>query len=375
MANLINSAFSDDDRAHMRSALSLAKRGLGTVAPNPAVGCVLVRPDLGENGRVVGRGFTQPAGRPHAETQALKQAGELAAGSDAYVTLEPCNHHGQTSPCTEALIDAGVSTVTIALTDPDPRVQGAGIERLKQAGIDVRIGLFEDDARHINAGFLSVQERRQPWVTLKIATSADGMIAAEKGVPLWITGAAARARGHLIRARNDGILTGVGTVVADDPQLTCRLPGMEHQSPRRFIIDPQARMSPDTNILKPSNGRASAVYVAEGADHSFANTGAEIIPMQTRDGRFNISAILQDLGSRGITRLMVEGGQGINDAFLAADLIDEITWFRAPAVIGSNGVAAFSIKSIKSPDLSGDFAHTETIELDDDRLERYLRVR
>ncbi len=375
MANLINSPFSDDDRAHMRAALSLAKRGLGIVAPNPAVGCVIVRPDLGVNGRVVGRGFTQSGGRPHAETEALRQAGDLAAGSHVYVTLEPCNHHGQTGPCTVALISAGVSAVTIALTDPDPRVMGSGIERLKHAGIVVRTSLNDNDARRINAGFIRVQEHGRPWVTLKIATSADGMIAAEKGVPLWITGAAARARGHLIRAQNDGILTGVGTVVADDPQLTCRLPGLEHQSPRRFIVDPQARMSPDAQILKPSNDSASAVYVAEGAGHSFDNTGADIIPMPAQDGRFDMSVILQDLGTRGITRLMVEAGQGINDAFMAADLIDEIAWFRAPTNIGTDGVSVFSSKEIESPDQSDDFERIETIDLDDDRLERYLRVR
>lgn len=376
MASPINSVFSDDDRAHMRTALSLAKRGLGNVAPNPAVGCVLVRSDLGEKGRVVGRGFTQSGGRPHAETEALKQAGILANSSHAYVTLEPCNHHGQTGPCTEALIQAGISAVTIALIDPDPRVQGSGTQRLKDAGIDVRTGLFMEEARNINAGFLSVQERGRPWVTVKIATSADGMIAAEKGVPLWITGTAARARGHLIRAQNDGILTGVGTVIADDPQLTCRLPGLEHQSPRRFIIDPKARMSPDAHILKLLSGdQATVVYVAKGADHSFAGTGADIVPTPAHNERFDMLAMLQDIGSRGITRLMVEAGQGINDAFLAADLIDEIAWFRAPTVIGAGGVSAFSSKSIERPDQSADFERTETISLDDDQLERYLRVR
>lgn len=376
MASPINSVFSDDDHAHMRAALSLAKRGLGNVAPNPAVGCVLVRPDLGLNSRVVGRGFTQTGGRPHAETEALKQAGSLAKSSHAYVTLEPCNHHGQTGPCTDALINAGVSAVTIALTDPDPRVQGSGIQRLIDAGIEVRTGLFMEESRHINAGFLSVQERDYPWVTVKVATSADGMIAVEKGVPLWITGTASRARGHLIRAQNDGILTGVGTIIADDPQLTCRLPGLEHQSPRRFIIDPKARMSPDAKILKPScDGQVTVVYVAKDTDHSFTDTGADIVTIPAHDGRFSILAILQDISSRGITRLMVEAGQGINDAFLTAGLIDEIAWFRAPTVIGADGAPAFTSKGIESPDQSADFERTETISLDDDQLERYLRVR
>jgi diaminohydroxyphosphoribosylaminopyrimidine deaminase/5-amino-6-(5-phosphoribosylamino)uracil reductase len=371
MANPINSVFTDDDRAHMRAALSLAKRAIGTVAPNPAVGCVLFRPDLGADGRVVGRGFTQPGGRPHAETEAIHQAGDLASSAHAYVTLEPCNHQGQTGPCTEALIDAGISGVTVALTDPDPRVQGSGINRLKDAGLDVRIGLLEDEARTINAGFLSIQERRRPWVTLKVATSADGMIAAEKGVPLWITGSAARARGHLIRSQNDAILTGVGTVVADNPQMTCRLPGLEHRSPRRYVIDPQARMSPDAEILKPVNGHQTVVFTgAETADRRVGGQ-AEANPQPLVDGRFDISRLLEIIAMRGITRLMVEGGQGINDAFLSAGLIDEIAWFRAKTDIGASGVSAFSHGT---PDNSPDFQCVSTIDLDGDRLERYLRV-
>lgn len=372
MAKPINLAFSDDDRAHMRAALSLAKRGLGTVAPNPAVGCVLFRPDLGVNGRVVGRGFTQPGGRPHAETEAIKQAGEHATNAHAYVTLEPCNHQGQTGPCTEALISAGISTITIALTDPDPRVQGSGIQRLKDAGIDVRTGLLENDARAVNAGFLSVQEHGQPWITLKVATSADGMIAAEKGVPLWITGAAARAHGHLIRAQNDAILTGVGTVVADNPQMTCRLPGLEHRSPLRFVIDPQARMAPNAQILQPLDRQPTVVFIGADAQLTSNNLDADIILLPLTDGRFAISDVLEAVAERGITRLMIEGGQGINDAFMSADVIDEIAWFRAPSIIGSNGVRAFSRHC---PDQSKDYRLKDTIALDDDRLERYVRVR
>ena len=371
MANPINSVFTDDDRAHMRAALSLAKRGLGTVAPNPAVGCVLFRPDLGINGRVVGRGFTQPGGRPHAETEAIQKAGSFASGAHAYVTLEPCNHQGQTGPCTEALIDAGVGAVTVALTDPDPRVQGGGIARLKDAGLDVRTGLLEEQARAINSGFLSVQERGRPWVTLKVATSADGMIAAEKGVPLWITGAVARARGHLIRAQNDAILTGVGTVVADNPQMTCRLPGLEQRSPHRFVIDPQARISPDADILKPLNGQKTIVFTGEKADTGLSEADVEITPQPLVDGRFNISDLLETMAKSGMTRVMVEAGQGVNDAFLSAGLIDEIAWFRAPTNIGPKGVSAFSQDT---PDKSPDFKCISTIDLDGDRLERYLRV-
>jgi diaminohydroxyphosphoribosylaminopyrimidine deaminase/5-amino-6-(5-phosphoribosylamino)uracil reductase len=371
MANPINSVFTDDDRVHMRAALSLAKRAVGTVAPNPAVGCVLFRPDLGDKGRVVGRGFTQPGGRPHAETKAIDHAGDLASGAHAYVTLEPCNHKGQTGPCTEALIDAGIRTVTVALTDPDPRVQGGGIERIKDAGLEVRTGLLEDDARAINAGFLSVQERGRPWVTLKVATSADGMIAAEKGVPLWITGAAARARGHLIRAQNDAILTGVGTVMADNPQMNCRLPGLEHRSPHRFVIDPQARMSPDAEILKPLNGTKTVVFRGKGADTGLLAADVEIIPQPMVGGRFDILSLLRTMANSGMTRVMVEAGQGVNDAFLSSGLIDEIAWFRAPTNIGPSGISAFSRGA---PDNSPDFERVSTIDLDGDQLERYLRV-
>lgn len=375
MAKPINSAFSENDRALMRAALSLASRGVGNVAPNPAVGCILFRPDLGNDGRVVGRGWTQPGGRPHAETEAIKQAGDYAAQAHAYVTLEPCNHHGQTGPCTEALISAGITSVTVALTDPDPRVSGTGIERLKNAGIEVRAGLLEREARTLNAGFLSVLERQRPWVTLKVATSSDGMIAAEKGVPLWITGAAARARGHLIRAQNDAILTGVGTVVADNPQMTCRLSGLEDRSPVRVVIDPNGRMSPDARILKPTNEQLTIVFSGETTASNHLDRAAGIVILPTNSGRFEIPDMLETLARRGITRSMVEGGQGINDSFLDADMIDEITWFRAPTIIGSHGVSAFSKTGTESPDQSPDFQLTTTIDLDDDRLERYVRVR
>lgn len=376
-----NPVFSEHDRAHMRAALTLARRGLGNVAPNPAVGCVLVRPDLGANGRVVGRGWTQPDGRPHAETEAIRRAAELAKSSHAYVTLEPCNHEGQTGPCTEALIAAGISAVTIALSDPDPRVQGAGIQRLTEAGLIVRTGLLEDEARALNAGFLSVQERGRPWVTLKVATSADGMIAAKKGEQLWITGPEARKRGHLIRSQHDGILTGVGTIIADDPQLTCRLPGLEKQSPRRFILDTRLRTPEAAQIFGGPGQPETTIFIGETtADVTTATyrrlTGTNrIVRIEDIDGHIDLGALTGELAKQGITRLMVEGGQGINTAFLAADLIDEIVWFRAPNNIGKHGVRAFSVEESKYPDQYSAFTLRSVINLDDDRLERYLRVR
>ncbi|MCK5275514.1 MAG: bifunctional diaminohydroxyphosphoribosylaminopyrimidine deaminase/5-amino-6-(5-phosphoribosylamino)uracil reductase RibD, partial [Alphaproteobacteria bacterium] len=217
----------------MRAALALAGRGLGRVWPNPAVGCVLVDRD----GRVTGRGWTQPGGRPHAETEALARAGGAAKGATAYVTLEPCVHHGQTPPCADALIEAGVARVIAATEDPDPRVKGGGLGRLRDAGIAVEAGLLREEAELLNAGYLMRQREGRPVVTLKLATTLDGRIATHAGESRWITGEAARARGHMMRARHDAIMVGIGTALADNPTLTCRLPGLEDRSPVRIVVD------------------------------------------------------------------------------------------------------------------------------------------
>ncbi len=216
----------------MRAALALARRGLGRVWPNPAVGCVLVRDD-----HVIGRGWTRAGGRPHAEAEALMRAGEAASGATAYITLEPCAHTGKTPPCAEALIGAGVKRAVIAVEDPDPRVSGKGIEMLKEAGMEVAIGIGEKEAKRLNAGFFSRITRGRPLITLKTATTLDGRIATGTGDSRWITGPGARRRGHMMRAMNDAVLTGIGTVLADDPSLTCRLPGLEDRSPVRIVVD------------------------------------------------------------------------------------------------------------------------------------------
>src|SRR5215475_2950035 len=227
-----------DDAGHMAAALDLARRGLGRVWPNPAVGCVLVR-----QGRVVGRGWTQPGGRPHAETEALHRAGAAAKGATAYVTLEPCSHHGRTPPCADALIAAGIARAVVAMEDPDPRVSGAGLARLREAGIKVDLGLGESEAGEINAGFfLRIRERR-PLITLKLAMTLDGRIATRSGESRWITGEAARARAHLLRAQHDAVMVGSGTVLADDPLLNVRLPGLGRQSPLRIVLDGRMRLS------------------------------------------------------------------------------------------------------------------------------------
>jgi len=374
-------AFGPADHAWMRAALALAKRGLGRVAPNPAVGCILVRPDLGDphsGGRVVGRGWTQPDGRPHAETEALAQASALAEGAHAYVTLEPCSHQGKTAPCADALINAGVTHVTVATIDPDPRVSGSGLERLKGAGIIVRTGLLSDAARAVNAGFFSKVERKRPWLTLKTATSLDGTIAARTGESQWITGPAARRRGHLLRAENDVVLTGIGTVLADNPTLTCRLAGLEDRSPIRVVVDPRAE-TPVPSKLTASIALAPLWFVT-GSDapedklKALQGAGAEVISLPAVvGGRFNPALILQTLAARGITRVLLEAGGSLSASFMAADLIDEIAWFRAPSIIGADGTPAIASMAVNSPATAPLFHHIATINLDDDVLERYLR--
>src|SRR5438105_7402435 len=232
------------DLRSMRAALALARRGLGAVWPNPAVGCVIV-----DRGRIVGRGWTQPGGRPHGETEALGRAGEAARGATAYVSLEPCCHWGRTPPCTDALIAAGIRRVVVALEDSDPRVAGEGVRRLRAAGLHVDIGLCEAEAAEINVGFFCRLRNGRPLVTLKLASSLDGRIATRCGESQWITGPPARERAHALRAAHDAIMVGTGTVLADDPQLTCRLPGLAHRSPVRVIVDRHLRIPPTMRVI------------------------------------------------------------------------------------------------------------------------------
>lgn len=322
----------DADLHHMRHALRLAERSLGRTAPNPAVGCVIVK-----DGIVVGRGGTAPGGRPHAETLALSEAGEAALGATAYVTLEPCSHIGKTPPCAEALIAACVARVVVAVGDPDPRVNGAGIARLRAAGIDVVTGVCEDEAAEINAGFfLKVREGR-PLVTLKIAQSADGKTITAPGESPWITGEAARAFGHLLRARHDAILVGIGTVLADDPLLDCRLPGLEKRSPVRVVLDSRLRLPESAKLAQSAHRIPTLVYTAAAAGgEALAALGVEIVRQPSMQ-RPEIAAVLADLAGRGITRLLVEGGATVHAAFLSAGLADRLEVFTAPKTLGSAG--------------------------------------
>jgi diaminohydroxyphosphoribosylaminopyrimidine deaminase/5-amino-6-(5-phosphoribosylamino)uracil reductase len=362
------------DLRSMRAALALARRGLGTVWPNPAVGCVIV-----DRGRVVGRGWTQPGGRPHGETEALGRAGEAARGATAYVSLEPCCHWGRTPPCTDALIAAGIRRVVVALEDPDPRVAGAGVRQLHAAGLEVETGLCEAEAAEINAGFFCRLRNRRPLVTLKLATSLDGRIATGSGESQWITGPPARERAHALRAAHDAIMVGTGTVLADDPQLTCRLPGLAHRSPVRVVVDRHLRIPPTTRLI--SDARAVPVWVLTlpSADperrQAFLRAGATVIDIDpSPDGNGSLAAALAALGERGITRLLVEGGGHLAAAFARAGLIDRLVWVHAPMLIGGDGIPAIAEVGLEVLSKAPSFTRLSTETVGDDVL-TVFRVR
>ncbi|MBV9827993.1 MAG: bifunctional diaminohydroxyphosphoribosylaminopyrimidine deaminase/5-amino-6-(5-phosphoribosylamino)uracil reductase RibD [Alphaproteobacteria bacterium] len=327
----------------MRAALGLARRGLGRVWPNPAVGCVIVR-----NGHIIGRGWTQAGGRPHAETEALSRAGAGARDATAYVTLEPCSHWGKTPPCADALIQAGIRRVVGAVVDPDPRVAGSGLRRLRDAGIAVEHGVCEAEAAEINAGFFHRVRLGRPLVTLKLATSLDGRIATASGESRWITGAAARERGHLLRATHDAILVGTETALTDDPELTCRLGGMAARSPVRVVLDRRSRLPLHSRLITGARNARTWIVTAPSADPArqaaLTAAGVEIIPLTAIDaGTFNLAGVLQALGARGVTRLLVEGGGRLAAALLVAGLVDRLAWFHAPVLLGGVGIPAIAV--------------------------------
>jgi len=371
------------DLPHLHAALSLARRGLGNTWPNPAVGCVLVK-----EGVVIGRGWTQPGGRPHAETEALRRAGEAARGATAYVTLEPCSHHGRTAPCADALIQAGVARGVAAVEDPDPRVSGRGFAMLRAAGIAVDLcseggpeakaiapqppeaARIARQAREANAGFFTRIALGRPMVTLKLATSLDGRIATRSGDSKWITGPEARARGHLLRARHDAVMVGIGTALADDPRLDVRLPGWEgadarqpaRTQPIRIVADSQARLPLGGDLVRRAGPRApeapkpdagepgrQPTWVLARADAdparvaALAAAGVEVLPVPAaKAGPLDLAAGFQALGAKGLTRVLVEGGGQIAAALLRARLVDRLVWFRAPVILGGDGVPAMA---------------------------------
>ncbi len=358
----------------MRAALTLARRGLGRVAPNPAVGCVLVK-----DGRLVGRGWTQPGGRPHAETEALERAGEGARGATAYVSLEPCSHHGETPPCAEALIAAGIARCVVALGDPDERVAGRGLGRLQEAGIAVAEGVLADEAEEVNAGFLMRVREGRPLVTLKLATSLDGRIATQTGESRWITGEAARASGHLLRASHDAVMVGAGTALADDPRLDVRLPGLEDRAPLRIVLDSSLRLPAGHDLAARAGSQRTLVFARSGHPperrQALESKGVELAEVETDDeGLLSIAAILQELGRRGLTRLLVEGGGRLAASLFRAELVDRRGWFRAPGVIGGDGVPAVAGFGLDGLADMTRFKRLSAQPLGADLVETYARV-
>ncbi|MGM0585829.1 MAG: bifunctional diaminohydroxyphosphoribosylaminopyrimidine deaminase/5-amino-6-(5-phosphoribosylamino)uracil reductase RibD [Pseudomonadota bacterium] len=323
----------------MRAALGLARRGLGRVAPNPAVGCVIVK-----DGRLLGRGWTGPGGRPHAEAVALAQAGEAARGAAAYVSLEPCAHHGKTPPCADALAAAGVARVVAAHEDPDPRVRGRGLARLREAGIEVETGVLEGEARALNAGFLSRHERGRPFVTLKLAGSLDGRIATASGDSRWITGEESRRRVHLMRAEADAILVGMGTLRADDPGMDVRLPGLEERSPLPVLLDPELSTPPGAKLVARAGARPLLILHGPGAAperaEALARPGVELAEAPPGPGGLDLAAVMAALAARGVTRVFCEGGGRLAAGLIRAGLADEVVWFTGGAAIGAEGLPA-----------------------------------
>ncbi|TVQ57059.1 MAG: bifunctional diaminohydroxyphosphoribosylaminopyrimidine deaminase/5-amino-6-(5-phosphoribosylamino)uracil reductase RibD [Rhodobacteraceae bacterium] len=331
----------------MAHALRLARRSLGTTWPNPAVGCVIAR-----DGRVLGRGRTQPSGRPHAEQIALADArarfgAEALRGATAWVSLEPCAHHGRTPPCVDALVAAGLARVVCAIEDPDPRVQGRGFAALKAAGVAVETGVMATAARAVNAGFLSRLTRGRPWLTLKLATTLDGRIATASGESRWITGPEARARVHLMRAESDAVMVGAGTARADDPALDVRLAGLTDRRPVRIVADGALSLPLTSRLAATARDAPLWLLKRPGADparrDALAQLGAEMIPTPAEaSGEIDMTAAMRALGERGLTRVLCEGGGRLAAHLLRAELVDEIVWFTAGCAIGADGVEALA---------------------------------
>lgn len=374
MAGQQADARSDGD--WMATALALARRGMGETWPNPTVGCVLVK-----DGVVLARGRTARGGRPHAEAAALaaaRAAGIDVRGAIAYVSLEPCAHHGRTPPCADALVEAGIAHCVVATGDPDARVSGQGTARLRAAGIPVVEGVGRLAADEINAGFFCRVRHGRPLVTLKLATSLDGRIATATGDSKWITGPAARAHGHLLRAAHDAIIVGIGTALADDPELTCRLPGLGDRSPVRVVADSEARLPINSALVR--SARATPVWLMCAEDAPEATVAAlesqgvvaYRLPRGT-DGRIDPATMAQALGGQGLTRVLVEGGGTLAAALLAIDHVDRLAVFRAGVVIGGDGIAGVGAYGIEHLAQARRFSRSSLGETGDDVLETWAR--
>ncbi|MEZ0237548.1 MAG: bifunctional diaminohydroxyphosphoribosylaminopyrimidine deaminase/5-amino-6-(5-phosphoribosylamino)uracil reductase RibD [Methylophilaceae bacterium] len=332
--------FTADDHLIMTQALRLAERGLYTTTPNPRVGCVIVK-----DGKIIGEGWHERAGGPHAEVHALRQAGEAARGADVYVTLEPCSHHGRTPPCALALVGAGVRCVVAAMRDPNPRVAGGGFTLLESHGIETRSGLMEREAQQLNPGFNSRMTRGRPWVTAKVAASLDGRTALANGVSQWITGPAARSDVQRWRARSCAILTGIGTVLADDPQMTVRELDIGRQ-PLRVVVDSHLRIPLNSKILQGGNAIIACLEGQAEKAASLRASGAIVLELPAADGHVCLASLMQALAAQEINEVLVEAGTLLNGALLRAGLVDEMVLYYAPTLLGNKARGMFGMPAL-----------------------------
>lgn len=356
----------------MALALSLGRRGHGNTWPNPAVGCVIVR-----DGRIVGRGWTQIGGRPHAETEALAMAGAKALGATAYVTLEPCAHHGATPPCADALIAAGVARVVAPLEDSDPRVSGEGFRRLTEAGIEVVTGVLQTQAAHDHAGFFLKTEQQRPFVTLKLASSFDGRIATATGESQWITGPEARREVHAMRARHDAVMVGGGTARADDPSLTVRGIGVSRQ-PTRVVVSRRLDLPLMSTLARTANEVPLWLMHGPDADASLAEVwdgvGAKRLECRVNRGHLDVASVLENLASEGMTRVFCEGGGALAASLLSAGLVDELVGFTAGMALGAEGIPSIGALGLDRLAQAPRFTLTETRSVGPDVLCRWKRA-
>lgn len=360
-----------DDARYMQLALALGRRGLGNAWPNPAVGAVIVK-----DGVIVGRGWTQAGGRPHAEVVALIQAKRKAKGATLYVTLEPCSHEGKSPPCADAVIKAGIARVVSALEDPNPEVAGQGHARLRDKGIAVDVGLSADEARRAHAGHIARIQKARPHVTLKLALSKDNKAGLAGRKQVQITGDEARDRVHMMRAQSDAILVGIGTVLSDNPQLTCRLPGMFERSPVRVVLDAQLRVPMMATVISTLRETPTWVFGSHKAspiaEDILQQKGAKVFRVDETQGSLDLDEVLKILGEQGITRLLVEGGPTVAASFVAADLVDEAVLLRSPKEIGDGGIAA--LDGMKLEALTGKLKSRGSEQIGADTLETHERA-
>jgi diaminohydroxyphosphoribosylaminopyrimidine deaminase / 5-amino-6-(5-phosphoribosylamino)uracil reductase len=360
-----------DDARFMALAFTLGRRGLGNTWPNPAVGAVIVKDNV-----IVGRGWTQPGGRPHAEVEALRHAKKAAQGATLYVTLEPCAHQGKTPPCADAIIRAGIARVVSALEDPNPEVAGKGHARLRDKGVTVDVGRGEEEARRVHAGHIMRVTDNRPFVTLKLAVSADGKAGLAGRKPVTITGEAARTRVFQMRAENDAIMVGIGTVLSDNPQLTCRLPGMFERSPVRVVLDATLKLPLSTSVV--ATVRETPTWVITSAKPSaiaeeiLQQRGCKVFRVSDTGGKLDFDDVLKVLAGEGITRLMVEGGPKLAGAMAAAGLVDELALLRGATTIGADGIDA--LDGLPLDGFTGQLQARGRETLDPDVLETYART-